>query len=114
MWIRIYFFADPDPAVFHHADLVPNQAAFLMQIRTQLLQFKDKKDCSKLSKNNGSHPNLLDILIKLQPLPTYQLLPISLHFLLIIFNCSFQDPDPGRKINADPDSTALLMKRSSL
>ena len=65
------FFADSDPAVLLNAD--PDPAAFLMQIRIQLKKIpykkmsvvaKDKKDCSKLI--------------------TITVLPISLHFAVVI------------------------------
>ena len=65
------FFADSDPAVLLNAD--PDPAAFLMQIRIQLKKIpykqmsvvaKDKKDCLKLI--------------------TITVLPISLHFAVVI------------------------------
>ena len=40
LWIRIHFFAYPDPAVFLNAD--PDPAVFLMRIRIQLKQICEK------------------------------------------------------------------------
>ena len=75
MWICIYFFADPGPAVLLNADPDP-ALKFFWQINFWRVLWSWKrqiKDCSKV-KNYWADPNLLYFLIKLL------LLPISLHF----------------------------------
>ena len=95
-------FADPDPAVFLNAD--PDLA---LKLRNNLpyeefaVVEKTKKDGSKV-KNYGAGPYLL---IKKK---NYQ---HQFSFLLFL-NFSLPDPDPGGKINADPDPQSWLLLKA--